>query len=130
MMDDANDPELNPKYLGSITSDFIKISDALKEASYQLRARKISPFPIFPICKTEVAWATKLYGYEQGLEWHYYISFLEEFFQRGLIENEEEFRKVYRDADEYCCLFVLDKDFVNFVFLPYPDENGVLDDIA
>jgi hypothetical protein len=129
-MDDANDPELNPKYLGSITSDFIKISDALKEASYQLRARKISSYPIFPICKTEVGWATKLYGNEHGLEWHYYISFLEEFSQRGLIENQEDFEKVYRDADEYCCLFVIDTDFVNFVFLPYPDENGILDDIA
>lgn len=128
-MEDSNDPELDPKYLGSITSDFIKVSDALKEASYQMRARKISQFPIFPICKVDVKWATQLYAKSQGLKWNYYISFSDDFAQRGLIESLEEFEGVFKDPDEYCCLFVLDSDFVNFVFLPYPNEAGVLDEI-
>ena len=33
MISDFNDPELNGKYLGTITSDFVKISDVLKDAS-------------------------------------------------------------------------------------------------
>jgi hypothetical protein len=32
-----NDPELNGKYLGTISEDFIKVADTLKEASYQIR---------------------------------------------------------------------------------------------
>ena len=28
----------------------------------------------------------------------------------------------YKDADEFCCLFVLDKEFTNFVFVPYPED--------
>ncbi len=125
-MEDSNDPELNPKYLGSISSDFVKIADAIKESSYQIRARKFSQYPIFPICKDKVAWAQLLYDKgELNLMWNYYISFLEEFVQRGLLENEDEFKAVYKDPDEFCCLFVLDSDFVNFVFVPYPEEGGI-----
>ena len=32
-----NDPELSWKYLGTISADFVKVSDTLKEASYQIR---------------------------------------------------------------------------------------------
>ena len=51
MISDFNDPELNGKYLGTISSDFIKISDVLKEAAYQVKSRGFSDFPIFPISK-------------------------------------------------------------------------------
>ena len=34
-----NSPDLNGKYLGLISSDFIKVADALKEASYQIKKR-------------------------------------------------------------------------------------------
>ncbi|MFT5568373.1 MAG: hypothetical protein ACI9RP_000404, partial [Cyclobacteriaceae bacterium] len=49
-----NDPELDPKYLGKISSDFVKVSDFLKEASYQMRTRKISAYPIFPVSKDDL----------------------------------------------------------------------------
>lgn len=52
-MRDDNDPELNGKYLGTITKDFVKVADTLKEASYQVRSRKFSDFPIFPVCKSD-----------------------------------------------------------------------------
>ena len=46
-----NDPELNGKFLGKITQDFIKISDHIKEASYHIRKNGFSDFPIFPVSK-------------------------------------------------------------------------------
>ena len=46
-----NDPELNGKYLGTITKDFAIVADTLKEASYQIRKRDISKFPIFIFSK-------------------------------------------------------------------------------
>jgi hypothetical protein len=42
--------------------------------------------------------------------------------QRGLVEDQEAFKAAYKDPDEYCCLFVIDYDFTNFVFLPYPED--------
>lgn len=119
-----NDPELNGKYLGSISSDFIKICDTLKEASYQIRVRGISAFPVFPISKTPIPIGKLLIGVADApnLKWNYFVSFLDEFMQRKLVENEEQFMAAYKNPDEYCCLFVVDEEFTNFVFIPYPED--------
>ena len=120
-----NDPELNGKYLGTITADFIKICDNLKEASYQIRSRDFSKYPIFPISKSEIPIGQILIK-QQELEnkWNYYASFLDEFVQRSLVEkeNEAQFISAYKDPDEFCCLFVMDDKFTNFVFIPYPND--------
>ena len=52
-MDISNDPELNGKYLGTVTQDFVKIADHIKEASYQIRTRGFSEYPIFVISKED-----------------------------------------------------------------------------
>lgn len=120
------DPELSGRYLGTITKDFATVSDTLKEASYQIRKRGFSDFPIFPISKHEQPIGKLLIGKREidGIDWNYYASFLDEFVQRSIVgeENVESFKSTYRDADEYCCLFVVDRDFVNFIFIPYPED--------
>lgn len=125
MISDFNDPELNGKYLGTITSDFIKISDVLKEASYQIRSHKFSEFPIFPISK-EMQPIGKIFigKAEKNLDWNYFITYLDEFVQRTLIGEEavEDFKNAYKDPDEFCCLFVMDGAFTRFVFIPYPND--------
>nr|WP_041738240.1 hypothetical protein [Echinicola vietnamensis] len=125
MMRDDNDPELNGKYLGTITKDFVKVADTLKEASYQVRSRKFSDFPIFPVCKSDQPIGQLLIGNtDLKVDWNYYITYLDEFIQRKLIDNEgiEGFKNAYKNPDEYCCLFVVDQDFTNFVYIPYPNE--------
>ncbi len=120
-----NDPELNGKYLGSITQDFVVVSDTLKEASYQIRKRGFSKHPIFPISKIELPIGQLLIAKEDlAINWNYNASFLDEFVQREIVgeENVEDFKKTYKDPDEFCCLFVVDNDFTNFVFIPYPED--------
>ena len=118
-----NDPELSGKYLGTISQDFVKVADTLKEASYQIRKREFSPYPIFPVCKVDQPIGQLLIDTETShTVWKYYASFLEEFVQRELIEQPDDFKAAYKDPDEYCCLFVVDKDFTNFVFIPYPED--------
>ncbi|SHO60878.1 MULTISPECIES: hypothetical protein [Algoriphagus] len=125
MISDFNDPELNGKYLGTISSDFIKISDVLKEAAYQIKSRGFSDYPIFPISK-EMQPIGKIFlgKAEKNLEWNYFITYVDEFVQRKLISEEslEEFKKSYKDPDEFCCLFVMDGAFTSFVYIPYPEE--------
>lgn len=125
MISDFNDPELNGKYLGTITSDFVKISDVLKDASYQIRSRKFSDYPIFPISK-EMQPIGKIFigKAEKELAWNYFITYLDEFVQRTLIGEEavEDFKNAYKDPDEFCCLFVMDGAFTRFVFIPYPND--------
>jgi hypothetical protein len=119
-----NDPELSGKYLGTISEDFIKVADTLREASYRVRKGGFA-FPIFPISKEKIPIGQVLIErHEASLAWSYYVSFLDEFTQRGLIdkEREESFRESYKDPDEFCCLFVVDEEFTKFVFIPYPED--------
>ena len=120
-----NDPELNGKYLGTITADFAKVSDTLKEASYQIRKRGFSEHPIFPISKTAIPIGQLLLDRPSlSLEWNYYAAYLDEFVQRKLIEADkvDRFKEVYKNPDEFCCLFVVDKEFTNFLYIPYPED--------
>ena len=120
----TNDPELSGKYLGTISSDFVKVADSLKEASYQIRKAGFD-FPIFAICKVSQSVGQLLLDKKDlSLDWNYYASFLNEFVQRELVmpDKEEDFKKTYKDPDEYCCLFVLDEAFTNFVYIPYPED--------
>lgn len=125
MISDFNDPELSGKYLGTITKDFVRVSELLKEASYQVRSRKFSQHPIFPISKEEQPIGQLFLGkQEKNLDWNYYITYVDEFIQRKLIAEEllEDFKNNYKNPDEFCCLFVIDGEFTSFVFIPFPED--------
>ncbi len=118
-----NESEISGKYLGTISSDFVKVADILKETSYLIRQRGISDFPIFPICKQEMAIGMLLTGKrDEGTAWNYYASFLSEFLERQLVTDEELFKNAWKDPDEFACLFVVDMEFMNFVFIPFPED--------
>ena len=120
-----NDPELDGKYLGTISKDFVVVSDTLREASYQIRKRGFSDYPIFPICKQPIDIGQLLIGREElATEWYYNVTYLDEFIQRDLVKKDkvENFTSVFKDPDEFCCLFVIDGAFTKFVFIPYPQD--------
>ena len=120
-----NDPELNGKYLGTITQDFIVVSETLKEASYQIRKRGFSDYPIFPISKNLLPIGQLLIGKEElDVNWNYYTTYIDEFVQRKIIDKDklEDFKNAYKDPDEFCCLFVVDNDFTKFMFIPFPED--------
>ena len=120
-----NDPELDGKYLGTITKDFVIVSETLKEASYQVRTQGFSDYPIFPVSKEEVPIGQLLIARKElATDWHYRITYIDEFVQLNMIEKEkvEDFKKIYKDPDEFCCLFIIDGDFTRFIFIPYPED--------
>ena len=117
-----NDPELSGKYLGTLSQDFVQVADTLKDASYQIRKAGFA-YPIFPMCQSEQPIGQLLIQPgTSGASWHYYAAYLDEFVQRQLIgaDRIKDFEAAYKDPDEFCCLFVIDKTFTNFVFMPYP----------
>ena len=122
-----NSPDLNGKYLGLISSDFVLVADALKEAAYQIKKRGFSDFPIFVCSQRTIEIGQMLIGVNElnGNKWNYHASMMEEFVQRKLIaeENIELFEQNFKDIEEYACLFVIDGQFTNFVFIPFPEEN-------
>ncbi|HEX8548692.1 MAG TPA: hypothetical protein VF691_17140 [Cytophagaceae bacterium] len=124
-----SEPELDGKYLGTITNDFVKVADTIKDASYQIRKREISAYPIFVMCKEATPIGQIFIAKKEAMNlWNYSASFLDEFLQRQLIaaDKEEEFKVAYRDPEEFCCLFVVDVKLTGFIFIPYP-EDGALD---
>lgn len=119
-----NDPELSGKFLGTISADFVKIADSLKEASYQIRKAAFN-YPIFPICKTAQPIGQLLLDPQLNhTSWYYYASYLDEFLQRDLVaaDKAQDFVDAYKDPDEFCCLFVIDPEFTRLVFIPYPED--------
>lgn len=124
-MDDANSPELDKKLLGMVSEDFVKVSDQLKEASYQIRKRGFSEHPVFVASKSDVEIGVLLLAStELSNLWNYRATFLQEFIDRNLVgkESEELFKENYRNPDEYCCLFVVHGNFAGFIFVPYPED--------
>ena len=122
-MDTSNDPELSGKYLGTVSQDFVKVADNIKEASYQIRKRGFSDFPIFIISQGDIPLGQLLYKKDEvGTKWNYYVTYLDEFIQRKIIEKEDEFKTNYKNPDEFCCLFVIDGDFRKFIFIPFPED--------
>ena len=117
------DQTLDGKYLGNITTDFIKVADKLKEASYLIRERGGYPYPIFPIARTEIELGALLIGKtEWDNQWYYYAAYLDILVACGLIDREKiaDFKNSYKDPDEFCCLLVLDAGLTSFVYIPYP----------
>ncbi len=126
LMDDANSPDVNKKILGIISSDFVKVCDQLKEASYQIRKRGYSDFPVFVVSRENVELGLELISKAMFDNEHIYnASYLDEFVQRNLVgeESVELFKENYKNPDEYCCLFVIEQDFAGFIFIPFPEDN-------
>lgn len=118
-----NDPELDGKYLGTISKDFVIVSESINEASYQVRKQGFSDYPIFPISKKDVSIGQLLIAKQDAaIEWNYNITYLDEFVQRKIVAEDklDDFKKIYKDPEEFCCLFVMDGDFTRFLFIPYP----------
>jgi hypothetical protein len=125
LMDDANSPEVNKKLLGLISQDFVKVADQLKEASYQIRKRGFSDYPVFVVGRDDTELGLLLIAREElANKWNYRASYLQEFVDRNLVgeESVELFIENYRKPDEYCCLFVIEGEFAGFVFVPYPED--------
>jgi hypothetical protein len=125
LMDDANSPELNQKLMGYISQDFIKVADQLKEASYQIRKRGFSDYPIFAVTNNEVELGALLIdAKELTNNYSYRATYMQEFVDRKLIGEESVglFTENFKSPDEFCCLFALIGDFSGFVFVPYPED--------
>lgn len=125
LMDDANSPEVNKKLMGFVAEDFVKVAEYIKEASYQIRKRKFSEYPIFTLSQQPVEVGQLLFDKPDfKTRYQYRASMVEEFVQRTLMAEESKplFLENYKNPDEFACLFIWDEGFAGFIFLPYPED--------
>ena len=91
----------------------------LAKAADAILDQEISKYPIFTVCKEDLAIGLPLIE-NDGSAWSINATTLEEFATKNLIESDkvENFRSVYKEPTENLCLFVVDKSGATFIFLP------------
>ncbi len=120
-----NDFSPSSRYLGIVSSDFAKVADKLREASYHIRKQEHYHYPIFPTSRVPLTLGTLLIEKEEiDNQWNYYAAYLDGLIQWGLIAQDKvtSFQSTYKDPDVFCCLLVVDTGSAHFVYIPYPEE--------
>ena len=115
---------LDGQYLGTISGDFVKIADKIKEASYLIERQGSYDYPVFLAAKTPLSMGALLIEKnELNNRWYYYAAYLNALVQYGLIAEDKisDFQSTYKNPREFCCLLVVDTTFTKFVYIPYPE---------
>ncbi|TAF32801.1 MAG: hypothetical protein EAZ57_07680 [Cytophagales bacterium] len=124
---DHTDLDYDPQLLGLITTDFVHVSDSLRDAVYEITKRKMTRFPLFIFSNTITSLGVVFFKIgEKNLKyWNVSVSSLEEFVEREIIASDavEKFKAVYNQAKDQACLLVINDQIHHFVFLPFPQED-------
>jgi len=93
----------------------------LGQASDSVLHQEISKYPIFVASKKGIQIGIPLLNPEAlNGEWFLYVSTLEEFATKNLIQNDrvDNFRSIYKSTAEFFCIFLIEDIGATFVFLP------------
>jgi hypothetical protein len=121
---EKNSNDLNEKSIGIITSDFVKVSENLKLACSKIISNNFSNYPIIIMAKESVSIGTLFIdiGELMNNSWKYYATYLEVLIEKKIIHQIKEFKKKYKNSDEFCCLLVLLNNNSKIIFIPYPED--------
>ncbi len=114
-----------PKIIGELKKDIKRFEVILRKASQSVQDQSVSLYPIFAVHKHELLLGIPIIDRDKnGSNWSFNISSMEEFITKGIIQEQklEEFKKVYKNPNKYCCLFVCEEDGASFVFSPYTEN--------
>ena len=121
---DNNNIELSNEEIGMITSDFIKVSDQLKNTCKQIIEKKFSNFPVIIMTRDKVNLGTLLID-ENEIEnnkWKYFASYLEFLHSKKILNDIDVFKEKYKSHNEYCCLLTVINNNSKIIFIPYPED--------
>ena len=121
---DNNNTELSNKEIGLITSDFIKVSDQLKNTCNKIIEKKFSDFPVIIMSKDEIELGTLLIDINEikDNEWKYFASYLEFLHSKNIITDIDIFKEKYKNHDEYCCLLTVINNNSKIILIPNQED--------
>tara|TARA_B100000029_G_scaffold515064_2_gene620345 strand:- start:925 stop:1293 length:369 start_codon:yes stop_codon:yes gene_type:complete len=121
---DNNNIELSNEEIGMITSDFIKVSDQLKNTCKKIIEKKFSNFPVIIMSRYEVNLGTLLIDQNEikSNKWKYFASYLEFLHSKKILNDIDIFKEKYKSHDEYCCLLTVINNNSKIIFIPYPED--------
>ena len=108
--------------LKSLKVDLDFYRESIKEVATEMMAEGYTLYPIFVAHQHTVQVGELILDKEElNTQWSIQASSLEEFVEKGLVQEERKsyFEKSFKNANEYMCLFVVVPEGANFVFYPY-----------
>lgn len=117
---EQEEPKETP--LLSLKKDLSMYKETLKEVAVDVMVEGLSAYPIFIAHQHIVSVGEIIVDKEEmGTEWNINASTLEEFIEKGIIQESKKdvFLYSYKNPDDYACIFVVVPEGANFVFVPY-----------
>lgn len=108
--------------LAKLEEDFKRIGAYLQKLSEEMLQQKISRYPIYVAQLQEVDLGRPIRAFElYTLNYHYNVSFLEEFVKKDIISMERVniFRESWKHPDKHACFFLVTPLEAGFVYIPY-----------
>ena len=111
------------RFLDIVTEDFTKVSDSLKQCNYHISISEEYEFPIIVTSEDpenelgEVA----IKSGELGNKLNYFASYLDYLISAQVIPKNQisEFKKIYEQNSDHCCLLVIHEVDSKLFFIPY-----------
>ena len=114
--------EHQPPVLEKLEEDFRRMGSYLQKLSEEIMEQKISRYPIFIAQMQMVDLGRPIRAFEvYTLNYHYNVSFLEEFVKKDIITGEKLniFREAWNHPERHCCFFLVTPLEAGFVYVPY-----------
>ncbi len=116
----SDNKESTEKFL-QLQRDLKPYKKPLGQAIDQMLAKEVTKYPIFVVHQQQVEIGVEIISKEkiQG-NWSVNATTLEEFVAKQIIYEErvEEFKRVYKDPEDFICLFILSELSAQFIWMP------------
>jgi len=121
---------LDEEIYKSLHDDLEICRDYIRQIALGMIKGNVSKYPIFI--------ATRETDFDLGLpiisrsdfdiSWNFSASHLEDFVNKGIVGKNkiEEFKKTYKEPEQYMCVFVAEEGATSFVFMPYDRRRELL----
>ncbi len=128
MSETFNENPVDKEY-ASLHNDVELLQDQLATISAEIRNQDISKYPIFIASKEPVEIGKLLFSPNKDLtNWNIAMSTLENLVNLEIVslEKVDEFRKVYKDPDNFFCFLVMKPNQPEFIFIKRPKSTTPL----
>jgi hypothetical protein len=122
---------LDEEIYKSLHDDLDVCRDYVKQIALGMIKGNVSKYPIFIATRGETDFDLGLpiiNRIDFDITWNFSASHLEDFVNKGVVSKAkiEDFKKTYKNAEQYMCVFVAEEGATSFVFMPYDRHRELL----
>lgn len=96
-----------------------KYKHYLSQAADTIRSEDVSLYPILVMSEMPLAIGIPIFERDENQTWNIHASTLEEFYVKKMIGSDkiDDFRKAYQSPETHLCIFFIDSEIANFIFV-------------